>query len=153
MLDPRDHLALKVMLAEDGTGITYIAKLSCPTFFSKEAKDMHDEKLTNKKGLPCDKRMQAPQVTATSIQSKDERCLQRVHLNFPKGLTYKAFTDGRKGKKLKKIFPMVEVKIGEEDEGNNLHKVAYRHRWGYLQRKWPWWVVGTVLRIATPIAA
>jgi hypothetical protein len=57
LFDPRDRLALKGTLDEDGTDITYVESAS-PTYFSKEAsrEEIHKEEKNIRKGLPCEKR-------------------------------------------------------------------------------------------------
>jgi hypothetical protein len=125
LYDPRDRKSLKATLDEDGTGITY-TELSSPSYLFKDADLIHEtEKEHTTAGLACEKTCQAHQVAANSIQSKEELRLQRVRLNFPDEVSCKIFTQAdkkasKKGNKLKNNFRMVEVKIGESADCENL---------------------------------
>jgi hypothetical protein len=90
-----------------------------------EADTMHRNDKSNPRGVHCGKTEQNHQVAATSLQARDERRLQRVHLTFPDGITCKAFNngDGRKAMLLKNMFQFVETKIGEKIDDNGRDKI------------------------------
>jgi hypothetical protein len=122
LYDPRDCKLLKATLDADGLGITY-TELSSPSYFLKDASLIHGaEKEHKKTGLACKKTEQAHLVAANSIQSKEEElCLQHVRLK----MSCKVFTQlvhrvAKKEGKLKNLFRMVEVKIGENTTGKDL---------------------------------
>jgi hypothetical protein len=124
LYDPRDRKPFKATLDKDRTGIPFVES-SSPSYFSKDADNIHEIERDNKGGLACKRTEQAHQVAANSIQSKDELHLQHVRLNFPDGISCKVFTQevrrvAKQQGKLKNLFRMVEVKIREDEDGADL---------------------------------